>query len=107
MTFDQAPFANSAELSLIPPDVAANLRSYLVAQLDLNGNRKYSDQALQGLTDFLNVRAALPLGEIPNASLVTSINVQGEFLSGVPWNLPDRIGQSSFIPTNAPGVSGG
>ncbi|MFO0701086.1 MAG: lipase family protein [Nitrospira sp.] len=30
VTFDQAPFANSAELSLIPPDVAANLRSYLV-----------------------------------------------------------------------------
>ncbi len=87
--------------------MAANLRSYLVAQLDLNGNRKYSDQALQGLTDFLNVRAALPLGEIPNTSLVTSINVQGELLSGVSWNIQDRICQSSFIPTNAPGVSGG
>ena len=30
VTFDQAPFANSAELSLISPDVAANLRSYLL-----------------------------------------------------------------------------
>ena len=106
VTFDQAPFANSAERNLLTPDVAANLRSYLVAQLDLNGNRKYSDEALQGLTDFLNVRAALPLGEIPNSSLVKSINVQGELLSGVPYNILDRIGQSSDIPTNAPGVSG-
>jgi hypothetical protein len=107
VTFDQAPFANSAEVSLIPTDVAANLRSYLVAQFDLNENRKYSDAVLQGLTDFLNVRAALPLGEIPSSTLVTSINIDGEFLSGVPWNIQDRIGQQSYIPNNAPGVSGG
>ncbi|HRB81082.1 MAG TPA: hypothetical protein PK614_02350 [Nitrospira sp.] len=106
VTFDQAPFANSAELSLIAPDVAANLRSYLVNQLDLSGGRKYSDDALQGLTDFLNVRAALPMGEIPNTSLVKNINVDGEFLSGVPWNIQDRIGQSSHIPIHAPSVSG-
>ncbi|WHZ22886.1 MAG: Hemolysin-type calcium-binding region [Nitrospira sp.] len=83
--FDQAPFANSAELNLLTPNVAANLKADLLAH-------GYSEAALQGLTDFLSIRAALPLGEIPNASLVTSINVQGEFLSGVPWNLPDRIG---------------
>lgn len=99
VTFDQAPFANSAEASLITPDVAANLKTYLLGQ-------GYSETALQGLTDFLNVRAALPMGEIPNTSLVQSINVDGEFLSGVPWNIQDRIGQSSYIPTNAPGVSG-
>ncbi|UVT14202.1 MAG: DUF2974 domain-containing protein [Nitrospira sp.] len=31
VTFDQAPFANFAELSLIPPDVAANLKASLLA----------------------------------------------------------------------------
>lgn len=106
LTFDQAPFANSAEASLFPPNVAADLRSYLVAQLGLNGSRKYSDDALQGLTDFLALRAVMPIGEIPNTSLVQSINVSGEFLSGVPWNIQDRIGLPSYIPTNAPGVSG-
>ncbi|MGE0471612.1 MAG: calcium-binding protein [Nitrospira sp.] len=99
VTFDQAPFANSAEVSLILPDVAANLKIYLL-------ERSYREDELQGLTDFLNVRAALPLGEIPNSSLVTSINVDGEFLSGVPYNVLDRIGPSASIPTHAPGVSG-
>lgn len=41
------------------------------------------------------LRAAMPVGEIPieipNASLVESINVPGEFLSGMPWNLLNRI----------------
>jgi Ca2+-binding RTX toxin-like protein len=106
LTFDQAPFANSAEASLILSDVAANLQSYLVAQLNLDGTRKYSDMALRGLTDFLAIRAASPMGEIPNDSLVNSINVRGEFLSGAPWNIQDRIGIPSYIPTNAPGVSG-
>jgi hypothetical protein len=99
VTFDQAPFANSAELSLIPPDVAAELKTYLL-------EHNYTMDELQGLTNFITQRAALPLGEIPNTGLVRSINVQGEFLSGVPYNILDRIGQSSYIPTNSPGVSG-
>lgn len=66
VTFDQAPFANSAERSLLTPDVAANLKAYLLGQ-------GYSEGALQELTGFLNVRVALPLGEIPNSSLVTSL----------------------------------
>ncbi len=85
ITFDQAPFANSAEASLIPPDVAASLKTFLLEQ-------NYTETELQGLTDFLTLRASLPLGEIPNTSLVKSINVSGEFLSGVPWNIQDRIG---------------
>ena len=84
VTFDQAPFANSAEASLIPPDVAANLKTFLLGQ-------NYTETELQGLTDFLTLRAALPLGEIPNTSLVKSINVSGEFLSSVPWNISDRM----------------
>jgi len=100
ITFDQAPFANSAEANLILPDVAANLKEYLLSH-------GYSPAQLSSLTDFLNLRAAMPMGEIPNSSLVKSINVSGEFLSGVPYNILDRIGLSSSIPTNAPGVSGG
>ena len=84
VTFDQAPFANSAERNLLTPDVAANLKTFLLEQ-------NYTETELQGLTDFLNVRAALPLGEIPNTSLVKSINVSGEFLSSVPWNISDRM----------------
>ena len=85
VTFDQAPFANSAERNLLTPNVAENLKPYLLGQ-------NYTETELQGLTDFLNVRAALPLGEIPNSSLLKSINVGGEFLSGVPWNIQDRVG---------------
>lgn len=99
VTFDQAPFANSAEASLSSSDVAANLKTYLLAE-------GYSETALQGLTDFLAIRAAIPLGEIPNHTLVSSINVSGEFLSGAPWNIQDRIGLPAYIPTHAPGASG-
>src|SRR5262245_54223946 len=97
VTFDQAPFANSAELNLLTPNVAANLKADLLA-------RGYSETVLQGLTDFLNLRVVT--GGIPNASLVDSINVQGEFVSGVPWNIPDRIGIPVNIPNSASGVSG-
>ncbi len=96
VTFDQAPFANSAELNVLTPDVVANLKADLLA-------RGYSEGALSGLTDFIQLRAVT--GGIPNSSLVDSINVQGEFLSGVPWNIPDRIGIPVNIPNSAPGVS--
>jgi Lipase (class 3) len=98
VTFDQAPFAPSATPTLLP-GVAETLLSELLT-------RGYSVTALAGLTDFLQRRAVS--GGIPNSDLVSSINVQGELLStGVPWNITDRIGQSMYIPTNAPGVSGG
>jgi len=37
------------------------------------------------------LRTAMSMGEIPNVSLVDSINVAGEFLSGMPWSLLNRI----------------
>jgi Ca2+-binding RTX toxin-like protein len=99
VTFDQAPFANSAELDLLTPDVAANLKADLLA-------RGYSEADLSGLTNFLQLRATN--GGIPNSNLVTNINVHGEFLSGVPWNTPDRIGTTIIdINNSASGVSGG
>lgn len=96
MTFDQAPFANSAELNVLTPDVAANLKTSLLAS-------GHTEAELTGLTNFLRLREAN--GGIPNSSLVVSINVQGEFLSGVPWNLPDRFGIPVNISNSASGVS--
>ena len=97
-TFDQAPFANSAEDNLLTPDVAANLKADLLAQ-------GYSEEALSGLTNYLQLRETN--GGIPNSNLVTNIDVVGEFLSGFPWNIPDRIGTTVLDITNgATGVSG-
>lgn len=96
VTFDQAPFANSAELNLLTPNVAANLKASLLA----NG---HTEDDLAGLTAFLQIRAALPMGEIPNSSLVNSINVQGELLSGVPCNILDRMSLISMKDVRAEG----
>ena len=97
VTFDQAPFALSATPSLFPPNVAANLKADLLAQ-------GYSEAALQGLTNYLAQRDVM--GGIPNSDLVTGIAVSGELLSGVPYNLANRIGLWTTISNNAPGVSG-
>ena len=98
VTFDQAPFARSAKLNLLTPDVAANLKADLLAS-------GHTEDELLGLTNFLQLRATN--GGIPNSNLVTNINVQGEFLSGVPYNIPDRIGTTLFdINNSASGVSG-
>src|SRR3990172_108557 len=79
-------------------DVAANLKADLLA-------KGYSETDLSGLTNYLQLREAN--GGIPNSNLVTNINVQGEFLSGVPWNIPDRIGTTVLdIAHGAAGVSG-
>ncbi|UVT17016.1 MAG: hypothetical protein H8K04_05535 [Nitrospira sp.] len=37
------------------------------------------------------LRTVMPVGEILNASLVDSINVAGEFLSRMSWDLLNRI----------------
>ncbi|UVT14199.1 MAG: hypothetical protein H8K04_09985 [Nitrospira sp.] len=37
------------------------------------------------------LRAAVPVGEISNVTLVDSINMAGELLSGMPWNFLNRI----------------
>ena len=58
VTFDQAPFANSAELSLLHPDVAANLKADLLA-------RGYSEADLSGLTNFYNFGKPMAVFPIP------------------------------------------
>ncbi|BFU93210.1 MAG: hypothetical protein NTAFB01_43970 [Nitrospira sp.] len=97
VTFDQAPFANSATPSLVHPNVAADLKATLLTH-------GYSEAALQGLTDFLALRDVA--GGIPNSDLVTGIAVSGELLFGFPYNTANRIGLWTNINHNAPGVSG-
>ncbi len=98
VTFDQAPFARSAKLNVLTPDIAANLKADLLAS-------GHTEAELSGLTNFLQLREAN--GGIPNSNLVTNINVRGEFLSGVPYNIPDRIGTTLLdINNSAAGVSG-
>ncbi len=93
VTFDQAPFANSAEENLLTPDVAANLKSDLL----LAG---YSEADLAGLTSFLQLRDAN--GGIPNSNIVSNIRVDGEFLSSAPLNLYDPIGTSETVLYHGP-----
>ncbi len=92
VTFDQAPFANSAESGL-PPDVAANLKSDLLTN-------KHSESELSALTNFLQLREAN--GGIPNSNLVSTIRVEGEFLSVFPIDLYDPIGPAATVLQHGP-----
>jgi len=67
VTFDQAPFRNSASVS-----VATSLKEYLLNE------RGYSQAALQGLTNFINAAAG---GGVPNNNNVIDFSMQGEILS--------------------------
>jgi hypothetical protein len=103
-TFDQAPFALTA-LSQ-----AADLKTYLAGKLDSHGTRIYSDKLLEPLTSYIAQKEAFGASPtlIPNQGLITNINVQGEFLSGGVWQLPNRIGTTiENIVNNAPGVNAG
>ena len=58
-TFDQAPFARSAQDSaLFPSSVAQDLRDDLTAQVDQNGNPVYSPEDLAALDQYLALRDA-------------------------------------------------
>lgn len=67
VTFDQAPFRNSASVS-----VATSLKDYLLNE------RGYSQAALQGLTNFISAAAS---GGVPHNNNVIDFSVQGEILS--------------------------
>ncbi len=103
-TFDQAPFAKSAQALWnplnIPPDVATKLRD------DLRSSG-YTESELAPLSNFLALRQEF--GGIPNAQLINSTRVDGEFLSDWPvfsWqniigNPPSTI---QHAPTTANGI---
>jgi Ca2+-binding RTX toxin-like protein len=79
VTFDQAPFAASAEWSLFHPDVAANLRQYLAGKTTLTGSLAIArDEMIADLTGYLILREAQ--GGIPRSGLVSTIRVDGELL---------------------------
>lgn len=89
VTFDQAPFAKSAELSVLHPDVAANLNADLLA-------RGYSEAELSGLTNFLQLRQTD--GGIPNSNLITTSRVTGEFTSSTfPFSTFSAIGAETSL----------
>ncbi|MBA3034016.1 MAG: hypothetical protein KKF85_09035, partial [Gammaproteobacteria bacterium] len=111
-TFDQAPFRASALSAQtdeygnpVGSSVAENLHAYLsdhatteqLAKLDTYIAANDPRNTSPNIADTLTGREAA----------VSNHNVQGEFLSGVPWNWLDRIGTTiEDIPTSADGVAG-
>ena len=103
ITFDQAPFANSAQdpsifasgnpLNLLAPDVAAKLRIDLL-------NSGYTENQLAGLTNFLQQRQVN--GGIPNSNLVSTIRVDGEFTSSLGVGAYDPIGLPARLLDHGP-----
>jgi len=108
-TFDQAPFANSAESGLLT-DVAANLLQYLQGQTYADPDMKAARaEVVSKLTNFLQLRDAN--GGIPNSNLISNIRVDGEFLSSTfPFSEYSIIGTttSANVLTHGPtDISGG
>ena len=109
VTFDQAPFANSAQDSsvlgsanyynILVPDVAATLKANLIA-------KGYTADELFPLSNYLAVRATGV--DIPNSNLVTHTRVDGEFLSAwVPISMYDPIGNPATVIDHAPTSANG
>ncbi len=99
-TFDQAPFANSAQAHSIlnPLDITSDVALVLKTSLLTAG---YSVGQLAQLTNFLTVRDAA--GGIPNSNLITNIRVDGELLSVLPIGLYDTInGTPATVLAHAP-----
>ncbi|MGB4115351.1 MAG: Mbeg1-like protein, partial [Polaromonas sp.] len=87
-TFDQAPFRNSANVA-----VAATLKDYLLNQ------RRYSEAAVQGLTNFINTAA---VGVITGEGNVRDFSVQGEILSAASGL---RIGATTSLTHGTPDLT--
>ncbi|MEW6292449.1 MAG: hypothetical protein AB1544_03980 [Pseudomonadota bacterium] len=92
VTFDQAPFAKSAEWSTLHPDVALNLRNHLAEKTSLTGELAIArDKLIFELNEFLFLRTEH--GGIPGSDLISTFRVTGEFTSsGVVGALFDPIG---------------
>ncbi|OQX16665.1 MAG: hypothetical protein BWK76_11320 [Desulfobulbaceae bacterium A2] len=106
VTFDQAPFANSARAGLTV-DVATNVLQYLQGQSSENpALNEARTQAVASLTRFLQLRELD--GGIPREHLVRTISVAGELLSSTyPIGCLDIIGQEPTILTHGGGnISG-
>ena len=91
MTFDQAPFAQSALAA-----VAQQLMQDLLSE-------GYGASQLSGLDHFLTLQQQN--GGIPNSNLVTNIRVDGEFNQAVPVGTFNTIGNSPPPLTHGPYLS--
>ncbi len=109
VTFDQAPFANSAQdnsllsnpLNLFTPDVAADLRQYLSEKTLTDPAQATARNVLvANLNGFLLLRQAN--GGIPNSNLVSTIRVDGEFTSSLPVGIYDPIGTPATVLDHGP-----
>ncbi len=104
VTFDQAPFANSAQdssfisnpLNFLVSDVATKLKADLLAA-------GYTTAELSPLSNYLTIRPTG--GGIPNSNLVTTTRVDGEFLSDwVPISMYDIIGNPATVIQHGPSL---
>ncbi|WP_319585592.1 hypothetical protein [uncultured Desulfobulbus sp.] len=100
VTFDQAPFANTAKAtSSAADDLLSYLQNTVYADAAVRAER---DKAVTALTAFLQQRATN--GGIPNSSLVSTISVEGELLSyTAPISCLDIIGPPAEILTHGDG----
>lgn len=94
VTFDQAPFAQTALFQ------AQSLLDYLSAEKAANGAPLYTSTQLQGLTNFITQQQAN--GGIPNSSLISTIRVDGEFLSEAPLSTLSPIGTPATLLKHGP-----
>ncbi|MGA7178058.1 MAG: hypothetical protein WBX11_00525 [Thiobacillaceae bacterium] len=105
-TFDQAPFAKSAQLD------AQALMNYLTSEVNSLGQPRYTPLELAPLNNYISNLLQGSSGTIPNAGMVTDISVAGQILSAdLPYSLFHTIGteqssQPSSPITNNLGVSG-
>ena len=94
VTFDQAPFAQTALFQ------AQSLLDYLSAEKAASGAPLYTSTQLQGLTNFITQQQTN--GGIPNSSLISTIRVDGEFLSEAPLSTLSPIGTPATLLKHGP-----
>ncbi len=100
-TFDQAPFAASAQLQHPDGNWRSNAED-LLARL----STKYDPETLAGLTEYVRLlNVDIFSSVIPRAELVNTIRVKGEFLDGG-FLGSDPIGNSADLLTHGPGGNG-
>ena len=101
VTFDQAPFMNSATQS-----IAMEVMSDLLIKYSPDANLQITG-ILQPLADFIATTDLLADSLPARAANVTGLNTQGEFLSVAPLTLFDKIGTQDQInhgPTDVGGT---
>lgn len=91
VTFDQAPFLNSANLS-----IAIDIMNDLLTKFPPATNLQITG-ILKPLTDFIATTNLLTDSLAARIAKVTGTNTQGEFLSSAPYTLFNKIGVQTPI----------